>query len=131
MYYCCFGKSNLKVLVLCLGFMMFGDQIDLEEFGCIVVLVCEYGINFIDMVDVYIKGKFEEIVGKLLVGQCYEWVLVSKLGNVMSSKLNELYYLCSWIVCEIESIFKCFDIDYFDIFYMYCDYQDENLEEVV
>jgi aryl-alcohol dehydrogenase-like predicted oxidoreductase len=125
------GKSNLKVSVLCLGTMMFGDQTDHNEAERIVVSAREQGINFIDTADVYSKGASEEIVGKLLKGSRHEWVLASKLGNAMSRAPNQSHYSRSWMIRETEASLKRLDTDYLDILYLHRDYHGENLEEAM
>lgn len=125
------GKSNLKVSALCLGTMMFGDQTDLAEAQRIIGSAREHGVNFIDTADVYSKGGSEEVVGKLLSGDRYDWILATKLGNAMSNRPNQSHYSRNWIVREVESSLKRLATDYIDILYLHRDYSEENLEEAV
>jgi aryl-alcohol dehydrogenase-like predicted oxidoreductase len=125
------GKSNLKVSALCLGTMMFGDQTDLAEAQRIIGSAREHGVNFIDTADVYSKGGSEEVVGKLLSGDRYDWILATKLGNAMSNRPNQSHYSRNWIVREVESSLKRLATDYIDILYLHRDYREENLEEAV
>lgn len=125
------GKSNLKVSVLCVGTMMFGDQTDYGEAERIVASAREHGINFIDTADVYTKGASEEMVGKLLKGMRHDWVLASKLGNAMSSASNQSHYSRSWMMRETDASLKRLDTDYLDILYLHRDYHGEDLEEAV
>lgn len=125
------GKSNLNVSALCLGTMMFADQTGLEEARNIVASAREHGVNFIDTADVYSKGRSEEMVGQVLQGQRHEWVLASKLGNVMSDAPNQSHYSRRWIINETEAILRRLDTDYLDVLYMHRDFHEENLEEAV
>ena len=136
MHYRRLGNSNLKVSVLCLGTMMFGDQTDLAEATRIVGSARDHGINFIDTADVYSKGRSEEMVGKVLAGERHNWVLATKVGNAMtlakpSAQANPLHYSRKWILQEVDRCLKRLATDYIDILYLHRDFHDLNLEEVV
>jgi aryl-alcohol dehydrogenase-like predicted oxidoreductase len=125
------GNSNLKVSALCVGAMMFGDQTDLAEAERIVGSARDHGVNFIDTADVYSKGRSEEVVGKILGADRYDWILATKLGSPMSERPNQSHYSRNWILKEVESSLKRLSTDYIDILYFHRDYKDENLEEAV
>ncbi|HUH58769.1 MAG TPA: aldo/keto reductase [Candidimonas sp.] len=125
------GKSNLKVSALCLGTMMFGDQTDTAEAERIVASAHERGINFIDTADVYSKGKSEEMVGALLAPTRNDWVLATKLGNVMSKAPNHSHYSRHWIMQEVDNSLKRLATSHIDILYLHRDFHEENLEEAV
>ena len=123
------GNSNLKVSALCLGTMMFGDQTGREEAGAIVADAHEHGVNFIDTADVYTKGASESMLGELLRGQRNDWVLATKLGNPMSSRVNEGHYSRGWMLREVEASLMRLQTDFVDILYLHRDYNGMNLEE--
>ena len=125
------GTSNLKVSVLCLGTMMFGQQTPDDEAARIVASAKEHGINFIDTADVYNEGKSETLLGKLLAGQRSHWVLASKLGNTVGKGVNQGHYSLSWIMRQTDAILGRLATDYLDILYLHRDFHDENLEEAV
>ena len=125
------GSSNLKVSVLCLGTMMFGQQTPYEEAARIVASAREHGLNFMDTADVYNKGQSEIDVGKLLQGQRHHWVLASKLGNAVSDAVNECNYSRRWLMHQTNAILQRLQTDYLDILYLHRDYHDGNLEEAV
>ena len=125
------GKSNLKVSALCLGTMMFGRQTPFEEAANIVASAREHGLNFIDTADVYNQGQSEKDLGQLLNGQRQYWVLASKLGNPMSSAVNESHYSRRWLIQETDAILARLQTDYLDILYLHRDFHDVNLEEAV
>ncbi len=125
------GKSNLKVSTLCLGTMMFGDQTARDEAERIVAHAHDSGVNFIDTADVYTKGGSEEMTGALIKGRRHDWVLASKLGNPMSTRVNEGHYSRSWIIRELESSLRRLQTDYLDIYYMHLDIDGMDLEEAV
>jgi aryl-alcohol dehydrogenase-like predicted oxidoreductase len=123
------GKSNLKVSALCLGTMMFADQTARDEAASIVADAHALGVNFIDTADVYTKGASESMVGELLKGQRHDWVLATKLGNAMSSHVNEGHYSRSWMLREVASSLTRLQTDFVDILYLHRDYNGMNLEE--
>ena len=123
------GKSNLKVSALCLGTMMFADQTARDEAASIVADAHALGVNFIDTADVYTKGASESMVGELLKGQRHDWVLATKLGNAMSSRVNEGHYSRSWMLREVASSLTRLQTDFVDILYLHRDYNGMNLEE--
>lgn len=63
MKYKSLGKTGVKVSELCLGTMIFGQQVDEETSVKIIKRAIDLGINFIDTADVYTEGRSETIVG--------------------------------------------------------------------
>ncbi len=125
------GKSNLRVSVLCLGTMMFGDQTERAAAADIVAHAHDNGVNFIDTADVYTRGASEEMVGALLKDQRHDWVLATKLGNPMSQRANEAHYSRSWMMREIESSLRRLQTDHIDIYYLHRDVDGMDLEEAI
>ena len=123
------GHSALKVSALCLGTMMFADQTDEQVAASIVADARAQGVNFIDTADVYSKGASESMVGRLLQGQRDDWVLATKLGNVMGDKPNEGYYSRAWMLREVETSLQRLQTDRIDILYLHRDRADLHLEE--
>lgn len=125
------GSSNLKVSELCLGTMMFGEQTPFDQAEAIVASAREHGLNFIDTADVYNGGRSEEVVGKLLAGQRHDWVLASKIGNMVAKAPNHSHYSRKWMMQGVEDSLRRLDTDYLDILYLHRDFHEENLEEAV
>jgi len=123
------GKSSTQVSALCLGTMMFGDQTGREEAASIVADAYAHGVNYIDTADVYTQGASETMVGELLKGQRHDWVLATKLGNKMSSRVNEGHYSSPWMQREIDASLQRLQTDYVDILYLHRDYNGMDLEE--
>ncbi|HEY8047833.1 MAG TPA: aldo/keto reductase [Ramlibacter sp.] len=123
------GKSNLKVSVLCLGTMMFGDQTAADEARAIVDDAQESGVNYIDTADVYTKGASETMLGELLKGRRERWVLATKLGNKMSDQPNEGHYSRSWMLREVDASLARLRTDHVDILYLHRDFEAMDLEE--
>jgi aryl-alcohol dehydrogenase-like predicted oxidoreductase len=125
------GRSNLKVSELCLGTMMFGDQTDEKEASAILASCREEGINFIDTADVYTRGAAESMLGGLLKGERDDWVLASKVGNLMAEGPNRGRYSSKWMQRELDASLARLQTDYLDIWYLHRDFEDENLEEAL
>ena len=123
------GISPLKVSALCLGTMMFADQTDEKEAAAIVADARERGVNFIDTADIYSKGASESMVGRLLQGQRDDWVLATKLGNMMGDKPNQGHYSRAWMLREVEASLQRLQTDRIDILYLHRDRADLRLEE--
>lgn len=78
MKYKTIGRTGLQVSPLCLGTMTFGHEAD-EATSAEIFRKCrDRGVNFVDTADVYVKGRSEEIVGRLLKECRDEWVVCSK-----------------------------------------------------
>ena len=129
MQYRTLGKSPLKVSALCLGTMMFADQTDEATAAAIVADAHAHGINFIDTADIYSKGASESMVGRLLQGQRDDWVLATKLGNMMGEQPNQGYYSRAWMLREVEASLQRLKTDRIDILYLHRDRADLHLEE--
>lgn len=131
MHYQNLGRSNLKVSALCLGTMMFGDQTDTSEAARIVAHAHEQGVNFIDTADVYSAGASEAMVGQLIKAQRHDWVLATKLGNAMASRVNNGQYSRVWLLREVEASLHRLQTGHIDILYLHRDFAGMNLEEPV
>ena len=73
------GKTGLKVSELCLGAMTFGrpDEADENESHAMLDAFVAAGGNFIDTANVYSTGISEEILGRWLVEQRREDLVVA------------------------------------------------------
>jgi aryl-alcohol dehydrogenase-like predicted oxidoreductase len=126
------GSSNLQVSALCLGTMMFGKQTPLSDAKSIVASARDHGINFIDTADVYNAGQSERDLGDLLAGQRHDWVLASKLGNMVDGAgINGGHYSRRWLLQQTDAILGRLHTDFLDILYLHRDFEGENLEETV
>jgi len=110
------GKSGTKVSELCLGTMIFGQQVDEPTAGKIIDRAIDLGINFIDTADVYAEGRSEEIVGKAIKGRRDSIVLATKVRNRTSSDPNGEGLSRKHIMRNIEISLKRLDTDYIDLY---------------
>src|SRR5258708_5248073 len=90
------GRTGLKVSEICLGTMTFGHQCDESTSFAIMDKAAEFGVDFIDVADVYpvpvsldTVGFSEEIVGKWLEGRRSRFVLATKCRHPMGPRPND------------------------------------------
>lgn len=129
MHYRTLGSSGLKVSVLCLGTMLFGDRTDLAEAQRIVDSAAAAGVNFIDTADNYVTGASETMVGQTIREHRSRWVLATKVGNPMSNNPNERGYSRTWLMRESEASLRRLGTDYVDLYYMHRDIPHFPLEQ--
>lgn len=126
------GNSGLKVSVICLGAMMFGEQTDEAVAARIVDSAFGAGINFIDTADGYAKGASERLVGKLIATHRERWVLATKVQNVtIPTDPNSGGGGRKWMTYQVDASLKRLATDYIDIYYMHRDDLETPLEETV
>lgn len=125
------GDSGLKVSSICLGTMMFGGRADEMVSNEIIAHAADAGINFIDVADVYVKGKSERIVGKSISKCRSDWILATKLGNKMGTGPNQKGLSRKYMMDAVEDSLKRLDTDYIDIYYFHLDDYSTPLEESI
>ena len=89
------GKSELKVSPICLGTMVFGDQVDEKTSHQIIERALERGIDFMDTAEGYAVpmieknyGATETIIGNYFAknpGKRKQWVVATKVVGMTSS----------------------------------------------
>jgi aryl-alcohol dehydrogenase-like predicted oxidoreductase len=129
------GRSGLEVSVVCLGTMMFGDRTDEREAREIVAHAFDHRINFIDTADVYSDGVSETITGAAIRARRPQWVLATKVGNVMGGEGNQAPHTGGssrrWIFQACDASLKRLGTDWIDIYYVHRDDAHTPLEETV
>jgi aryl-alcohol dehydrogenase-like predicted oxidoreductase len=124
------GRSGLVVSRIALGTMTFGGRTDEAEAGRIVADARERGVNFIDTADAYNKGASEEIVGRAIAANRFDWVLATKLANPMGGPL-ERGLSRRWIMEATERSLKRLGVETIDIQYLHKEDPETPLEETV
>jgi len=78
------GHSDLEVSSICLGTMTFGEQNSEQEAHAQLNRAVEYGVNFIDVAEMYpvppraeTQGLSERYVGSWLQGQCRDQLVIA------------------------------------------------------
>ena len=125
------GHSGLMVSPVCLGTMMFGDRTDAATAKAIIDAAHDAGINFIDTADVYSKGGSERIVGPAIAAHRRDWILATKVGNVMSKAPRDGGLSRRWIVAACDDSLARLATDYIDIYYLHRDDLDTPLGETI
>lgn len=125
------GRTGIKVSEICLGTMNFGSQVDERNAIHLMEMALDGGINFIDTADVYVNGKSEEIVGKILEGKRDSIVLATKVSAKMGEGANDSGLSRKHIMKGIENSLRRLQTDYIDIYYAHMPDHDTPLEETL
>jgi aryl-alcohol dehydrogenase-like predicted oxidoreductase len=125
------GRSGLTVSRLVLGAMMFGGRTDEAESVRIIDEARANGVNFLDTADVYNAGHSEEIVGRAIREHRHDWVLATKLGNVMGDGPHRRGLSRRWIIEEAHASLRRLGTDHVDILYLHREDHGTPLEETV
>ncbi len=125
------GASGLKVSVLCLGTMMFGDRTDEAEAGRIVASAREAGVNFVDTADAYAKGESERMLGRLVAADRARWIVATKVGNTGAPAPDDVDLSRRHVLRAIDESLARLRSDHVDIYYLHLDDAGTPLEETV
>jgi aryl-alcohol dehydrogenase-like predicted oxidoreductase len=110
------GKTGTKVSELCLGTMIFGQQVDEATAIKIINRAIDLGVNFIDTADVYAQGRSEEIVGKAIKGRRDDIVLATKVRGRTSQDPNGEGLSRKHIMRNLDASLKRLGTDYIDLY---------------
>lgn len=125
------GRTGLKVSVMCLGTMLFGDQVDEETARAIVDTCWEAGVNFFDTADVYVQGRSEEVVGRLLKGRRREAIIATKVQGTMGPGPNDRGLSRGHVMQAVEASLRRLQTDYIDLYQTHWPDYDTPLEETL
>ncbi|GGE41946.1 oxidoreductase [Agaricicola taiwanensis] len=125
------GRSGLKVSRLVLGAMMFGGRTEEAEAHRIIADARDRGVNFIDTADSYAQGRSEEVVGRAIKAERFDWVLATKLGNPIGTSPLTRGLSRRWIFEEVERSLRRLDTETIDILYLHKEDHNTPLEETV
>lgn len=110
--------------------MTFGSQADEKQSHRMLDLWLERGSNFVDTANVYNKGASEEIVGKWLVGQRRDHIiLATKVRGKIGEGPLDVGLSRAAIVYQIEQSLKRLRTDYVDLYYLHQPDYDVPVEE--
>jgi len=110
------GRTGAKVSELCLGTMVFGQQVDETTSIKIINRAVDLGINYIDTADVYAEGRSEEIVGKAIRGMRDNIVLATKVRARTAPDPNGEGLSRKHIMRNLEASLKRLGTDYIDLY---------------
>ena len=113
------GRTGVRVSALCLGTMTFGGMSDEEESGDVYRAARDAGINFIDTANVYVGGRSEEILGRLIADERDQIVLTSKVFGRMGDGVNDLGLSRRHITRAVEASLKRLGTDRLDVYFVH------------
>ncbi len=128
------GKSGLKVSAVSLGaWLTYGsDRLQEEQAADCIRKAIESGINFIDVADIYARGRAEEVVGRVI--QDYkrsDLVISTKAYWPMSDNVNDRGLSRKHLTESVHKSLKRFGTDYVDIFFCHRFDEETPLEETI
>jgi aryl-alcohol dehydrogenase-like predicted oxidoreductase len=113
------GKTGAKVSELCLGTMIYDQQVDEATAIRIIKRAIDLGINFIDTADVYTEGRSETIVGKAIKDVRDEIVLATKVRGRTGPGPNDEGLSRKHIMQNFETSLKRLGTDYIDLYQLH------------
>lgn len=115
------GRSGLKVSVLCLGCMNFGDATSEADSLEILQKAHETGVTFWDTANVYGGGRNEEVLGKAFAqfGFRDDIVLATKVNGRMGNGPNDYGLSRKHIRKAVEDSLRRLQTDYIDLYQMH------------
>lgn len=113
------GKAGVKVSTLCCGTMSFGRDADEETSAAMFRFCREKGINFFDCANVYVAGRSEEILGKLMRSCREEVVITSKVYFPTGEDINARGASRYHIMNAVEASLKRLGTDRIDVYFIH------------
>ena len=127
------GKCGLKISEISLGsWLTFGRSVDEKNSEKIIHTALDSGVNFIDIADVYAKGRAEEVVGQCIKPtKRSDLVISSKVFWPMSENINDRGLSRKHIIESIDKSLKRIGTDYLDIYFCHRPDPETEIEETV
>ncbi|MGH6953212.1 MAG: aldo/keto reductase [Alphaproteobacteria bacterium] len=125
------GASGLLVSPLSLGTMLFGLRTSERDAARLLALARDAGVNFLDTADMYVQGRSEEVIGRLVRRGRDGWVIATKVGGPFDSDPSHRGLGRRWIMRQIDASLRRLGTDYVDIYYFHQDDLDTPIEESV
>jgi aryl-alcohol dehydrogenase-like predicted oxidoreductase len=123
------GRTGVKVSGLCLGTMTFGGDADEATADALFRRGREAGINFFDCANTYVKGRSEEILGRLIADCRAEVVIATKgyfaMGDDVNARGSSRYNLTN----AVEASLRRLGTDRIDVYYLHRFDDDTALDE--
>jgi aryl-alcohol dehydrogenase-like predicted oxidoreductase len=131
MQYKLLGNTGVKVSSLCFGTMSFGGIADETTSAAMFHRCREAGINFFDCANVYVGGRSEEILGKLISDCRDELVITSKFFYAMGADVNARGASRYNIRQSVEGSLKRLGMDRIDVCFIHHFDKNTPLEETL
>ena len=113
------GRTGIKVSPLCFGTMSFGGDADEATSGDLYKAARDAGINFFDCADVYVGGRSEEILGKLIAHERDDIVLTTKVHGPMGEDVNAGGLSRRHIKNAVEASLKRLGTDRVEVYFIH------------
>lgn len=128
------GLTGMRVSAISIGaWLTYGsDSVDFKTSEECLTAAIASGINFIDVADIYAKGKAEETVGKVIKKQDRTKLVIStKTYWPMSDDINDRGLSRKHITESVHKSLKRLGTDYIDIFFCHRYDPTTNTDETV
>ncbi len=125
------GRTGVKVSAMCLGTMVYGNQVSETEAINIIGRALNAGVNFLDTADIYAEGRSEEIVGKALKGKRHSVVLATKVAVRTGPDANDVGLSRKHIMKGIEDSLRRLETDYIDLYYVHFPDRNTPIEQTL
>jgi aryl-alcohol dehydrogenase-like predicted oxidoreductase len=129
MRYTFLGRTGVKVSEICFGTMTFGGDSDEQTSAAIYKHCRDAGINFFDCANIYVGGRSEEILGKLIKDHREDVVIASKAYFPTGEDVNAAGLSRRHLMHSVEDSLKRMQIEAIDLFYMHRFDETTPLEE--
>lgn len=127
------GKYGLRISEIAIGgWLTYGGSVDKSHTRKIIQHAVDSGINFIDIADIYARGKSEEYIGKAVEELTRtDLVISSKVFWPMSDNPNDRGLSRKHIMESIHKTLTRVGTDYLDIYFCHRHDPEVEVEEVV
>jgi len=125
------GRTGVKVSQLCFGTMSFGGDADEEMSGKMYQRCREVGINFFDCANVYVGGRSEEILGKLIANEREEVIITSKVYFPTGDDPNARGASRRNIQLAVEKSLRRLNTDWIDVYFIHHFDEETPIEETL
>jgi aryl-alcohol dehydrogenase-like predicted oxidoreductase len=120
------GRAGLRVSRLCLGTMIFGQQLDEDAAFAVMDRALELGIDFVDVADVYpvppspqTTGRTEEIVGRWLASRRLSVTVATKCVGRVGPGANDQGGSRKHVIEACEASLRRLGLERVDLYYLH------------
>ncbi|MHC4936240.1 MAG: aldo/keto reductase family protein [Planctomycetota bacterium] len=127
------GRHGIHVSAISLGgWTTFGKSLEVEESRAVIRTAFDAGIQFLDLADVYARGRAEEVAGEILRDYRREELVVSsKVFWPMGDGPNDRGLGRKHIVESVERSLARLQLDYLDLYFCHRYDPDTPLDETI
>ncbi|MEM7117976.1 MAG: aldo/keto reductase [Chloroflexota bacterium] len=119
MQYKLLGKTGVQISQFGFGTMLFGGEANEKASQALFERCREVGINFFDCANIYMDGRSEEILGKLIYDCRDEIILTTKGYGPIGSDINAKGSSRLYLRRAIEGSLRRLNTDYIDLYFLH------------